>query len=82
MFALITSDELEELDQLVVKQLKNRYNDPTIFKRFVIGIDRARMKLYDCEQEAQEELFDANSNDDTPVFDRVRGAEKFSDFKV
>ena len=82
MFALITSDELEELDQLVVKQLKNRYNDPTIFKRFVIGIDRARMKLYDCEQEAQEELFDANDNDDTPVFDRVRGAEKFSDFKV
>lgn len=82
MFALITSDELEELDQLVVKQLKNRYNDPTIFKRFVIGIDRSRMKLYDCEQEAQEELFDANDNDDTPVFDRVRGAEKFSDFKV
>ena len=82
MFALITSDELEELDQLVVKQLKNRYNDPTIFKRFVIGIDRARMKLYDCEQEAQEELFDSDDNDDTPVFDRVRGSEKFSDFKV
>ena len=56
MFALITSDELEELDQMVVKQLKNRYNDPTVFKRFVIGVDRSRMKLYDCEQEAQEEL--------------------------
>ncbi len=82
MFALITSDELEELDQLVVKQLKNRYNDPTVFKRFVIGIDRSRMKLYDCEQEAQEELFDSDDNDDTPVFDRVRGSEKFSDFKV
>ncbi len=83
MFALITSDELEELDQLVVKQLKNRYNDPTIFKRFVIGIDRSRMKLYDCEQEAQEELIDsALQDDDTPVFDRVRGAEKFNDFKV
>ena len=84
MFALITSDELEELDQLVVKQLKNRYNDPTIFKRFVIGIDRSRMKLYDCEQEAQEELFDSDDsyNDDTPVFDRNRGAEKFNDFKV
>ena len=52
MFALITSDELEDLDQLVVKQLKNRYNDPTIFKRFVIGVDRSRMKLYDCEQQA------------------------------
>jgi len=83
MFALITSDELEELDQLVVKQLKNRYNDPTIFKRFVIGIDRSRMKLYDCEQEAQEELIDsALENDDTPVFDRVRGGEKFKDFTV
>ena len=80
MFALITSDELEELDQLVVKQLKNRYNDPTIFKRFVIGIDRSRMKLYDCEQEAQEELVDsAIDNDDTPVFDR--GKDSYSDFK-
>ena len=58
MFALITSEELEELDQMVVKQLKNRYNDPTVFKRFVIGIDRSRMKLYDCEQEAQEELIE------------------------
>ena len=79
MFALITSDELEDLDQLVVKQLKNRYNDPTIFKRFVIGIDRSRMKLYDVEQEAQEELIDSVDVDDTPVFDR---SEKFRDFKV
>ncbi len=79
MFALITSEELEDLDQLVVKQLKNRYNDPTIFKRFVIGIDRSRMKLYDVEQEAQEELIDSVDVDDTPVFDR---SEKFRDFKV
>ena len=79
MFALITSDELEELDQLVVKQLKNRYNDPTVFKRFVIGIDRSRMKLYDCEQEAQEELYD--SADDTPIFDKGNHA-KYSDFKI
>ena len=79
MFALITSEELEDLDQLVVKQLKNRYNDPTIFKRFVIGIDRSRMKLYDVEQEAQEELIDSIDVDDTPVFDR---SEKFRDFKV
>ena len=56
MFALITSEELEELDQMVVKQLKNRYNDPTVFKRFVIGVDRAKMKLYDLEEEAQAEL--------------------------
>ena len=77
MFALITSDELEDLDQLVVKQLKNRYNDPTIFKRFVIGIDRSRMKLYDVEQEAQEELIEGDTliDDDTPVADR--GSEKF-----
>lgn len=82
MFALITSDELEELDQMVVKQLKNRYNDPTIFKRFVIGVDRSRMKFYDCEQEAQEELIDSAEkiNDDVPVFDR--GRSKFQDFKV
>ena len=80
MFALITSDELEELDQMVVKQLKNRYNDPTIFKRFVIGVDRSRMKFYDVEQEAQEELVDSvDLNDDTPVMDRK---QKYSDFKV
>ena len=81
MFALITSEELEELDQLVVKQLKNRYNDPTIFKRFVIGIDRSRMKLYDVEQEAQEELVDGDMliDDDVPVADR--GREKFQGWK-
>ena len=79
MFALITSEELAELDQLVVKQLKNRYNDPNVFKRFVIGIDRSRMKLYDVEQEAQEELVDsADQYDDSkPVFDRGRD---YSDF--
>ena len=85
MFALITSDELEELDQMVVKQLKNRYNDPTVFKRFVIGVDRSRMKLYDCEQEAQEELIDSAVNDDVPVFDRGRNdgqKRDFSEFKV
>jgi len=84
MFALISSEELEELDQMVVKQLKNRYNDPTVFKRFVIGIDRSRMKLYDCEQDAQEELVDSGTNisDDVPVFDRTRGAEKYQDFNV
>ena len=83
MFALISSEELEELDQMVVKQLKNRYNDPTIFKRFVIGVDRSRMKLYDCEQEAQEELIEnTNSYDDSiPVADRGRSS-KFGDFKI
>ena len=83
MFALISSDELEDLDQLVVKQLKNRYNDPTIFKRFIIGIDRSRMKLYDCEQEAQEELIDSaedDFDDSVPVADR--GRDRYSDFKI
>jgi len=81
MFALITSEELEELDQMVVKQLKNRYNDPTIFKRFVIGVDRSRMKFYDVEQDAQEELIDSSDNTDTPIFDKGQHS-KFSDFKV
>ena len=62
MFALISTSELEELGQILVKQLKNRYNDPTVNKRFVIGIDRAKMRLYDCEQSAQDDILD-NGND-------------------
>jgi hypothetical protein len=60
MFALISTEELEQLNQLMVKQLKNRYNDPTSNKRFMIGIDRAKMKLYDLEASAQKGLTDAN----------------------
>ena len=56
MFALISTEELEEINQIMVKQLKNRYNDPTINKRFVVGIDRAKMRLYDVEQSAQKVL--------------------------
>ena len=52
MFALISTDELEELGQIMVKQLKNRYNDPTMYKRFVLGIDRAKMRLFDVEQDS------------------------------
>jgi len=63
MFALITSDELEELGQLMVKQLKNRYSDPTSNKRFVIGVDRSKMKLYDVEQSAQDGIVDSNQED-------------------
>lgn len=63
MFALITSDELEELGQLMVKQLKNRYSDPTTNKRFVVGVDRAKMRLYDVEQSAQDGIVDANIDD-------------------
>ena len=58
MFALIASEELDQLNQIMVKQLKNRYNDPTNYKRFVIGINRAKMKLYDVETEAQKNLTD------------------------
>ena len=56
MIALISTEELEGLGQIMVKQLKNRYNDPTIHKRFVVGIDRAKMRLYDCEQSAQDDI--------------------------
>src|SRR6056300_1153359 len=70
MFALISTEELEKLGQIMVKQLKNRYSDPTRNKRFMIGVDRPRMKLFDVEGDAQEGLQDAG-NDDTPVFDNT-----------
>jgi len=63
MFALISTDDLEGLGQIMVKQLKNRYNDPTIFKRFVVGIDRAKMRLYDCEQSAQDDILDSGQEE-------------------
>lgn len=62
MFALISSEELEALNQIMVKQLKNRYSDPSKYKRFVLGIDRSKMKLYDVEQDAQSGLADAGHN--------------------
>ena len=64
MFALISTEELEGVGQIMVKQLKNRYNDPTIFKRFIIGIDRAKMRLYDCEQKAQEDVLDSGTKEE------------------
>jgi len=62
MFALISTEELEEVNQIMVKQLKNRYNDPTINKRFVVGIDRAKMKLFDVEQSAQQDIIDSGQD--------------------
>ena len=56
MFALISTEESEQLNQILVKQLKNRYNDPTMNKRFAIGVDRSKMKLYDVEQSAQNDI--------------------------
>ena len=62
MFALISTEELEQLNQIMVKQLKNRYNDPTQYKRFMIGIDRAKMKLYDLEDIAQKDIDDSGQD--------------------
>ena len=64
MFALISSEELDDKNQIMVKQLKNRYNDPTIYKRFIIGIDRAKMRLYDVEQVAQNDLVDSGQEEE------------------
>ena len=64
MFALISTEELEGLNQIMVKQLKNRYNDPTMNKRFIVGIDRAKMRLYDCEQSAQVDIVDNGKAED------------------
>ena len=75
MFALMSNDELEALGQMKVKQLKNRYNDPSVNKTFVIGVDRAKMKLYDVESTAQT-LIDSNLNKTEDAYD------KFSDFKL
>ena len=64
MFALISTEELESLNQIMVKQLKNRYHDPTMNKRFVVGIDRGKMKLFDCEQSAQEDIVDSGQEEE------------------
>ena len=80
MFALISTEELEGLNQIMVKQLKNRYNDPTIFKRFVIGIDRAKMRLYDCEQQAQEDILDSGQEEEYNKF-KQKPKKSFSEFK-
>ena len=64
MFSLISTEELKQLGQIMVKQLKNRYNDISIFKRFVVGIDRAKMRLYDCEQTAQDDILDSGQEEE------------------
>ena len=64
MFALISTEELEQLGQIMVKQLKNRYNDLSMNKRFVVGIDRAKMRLYDCEQSAQNDILDSGQEEE------------------
>jgi hypothetical protein len=79
MFALISTEELEQLGQVMVKQLKNRYNDPTMNKRFVLGIDRAKMRLYDVEQSAQKDILDSGQDDE--YSSNEEKTSKFSGFK-
>jgi hypothetical protein len=80
MFALISTEELEGLGQILVKQLKNRYNDPTIHKRFVVGIDRAKMRLYDCEQSAQDDILD-NRKEEEYDNEEKKPKKSFEGFK-
>ena len=80
MFALISTDDLEGLGQILVKQLKNRYNDPTIHKRFVVGIDRAKMRLYDCEQSAQQDILD-NGKEEEYDYEEQKPKKSFDGFK-
>ena len=70
MFALIATEELDKMGQLMIKQLKNRYNDPGMNKRFMVGIDRGKMKLYDLEDDAQAGIMDSGQ-DDVPVFENT-----------
>ena len=80
MFALISTEELEQLGQIMVKQLKNRYNDLSVYKRFIVGIDRAKMRLYDCEQTAQDNILDSGQEEEyTPEEDKPK--KSFDGFK-
>jgi replicative DNA helicase len=80
MFALISTEELEQLGQIMVKQLKNRYNDPTINKRFIVGIYRAKMRLYDCEQKAQDDILDSGQEEEYNVKEESKN-NKFASLK-
>ena len=83
MFALISTEELEELGQMLVKQLKNRYNDPTKYKRFVIGVDRSRMKLYDVEESAQTDIMsDLVPDKAINKFGEGESEDPYAEFKI
>jgi len=77
MLALVSTEELQELNQIMVKQLKNRYNDPTINKRFVVGIDRAKMRLYELEDTAQKGIM--NEGEDKPIMDKTQFGERVNE---
>ena len=74
MCALISTEEMEQLGQIMVKQLKNRYNDPTLHKRFVVGVDRTKMRLFNAEQSAQSDIVD-----DTPVMNNSKFGERYDE---
>ncbi len=88
MLAIISTEELNNLNQVLVKQLKNRYGDPNTHKRFVLGIDRAKMRLYDVEQSAQEDLINVDDTGPVNTFgdrerpERVSNKSKFNTLKV
>jgi hypothetical protein len=79
MFALISTEELEQIGQIMVKQLKNRYNDTVVNKRFVVGIDRSKMRLYDCEQSAQDNILDSGQEEEYNNEERAK--KSFAGFK-
>jgi len=89
MFAIISNENLEEAGQILVKQLKNRYGDPTVNKKFLVGVDRAKMKLIDLGDKSQSDLIDTGKveeKDDTPSFDRatkgrMKNKKDFGEFK-
>lgn len=78
MFALISTEDLEALNQILVKQLKNRYNDPTINKKFVVGIDRAKMRLYDLENNAQQSISNSGIKLDPEQIDSLTMKKTFN----
>ena len=80
MFALISTEELESLGQIMVKQLKNRYNDLNMNKRFVVGVDRAKMRLYDCEQSAQDDILDKGKEEEY-TYEDEKPKKSFEGFK-
>ena len=81
MFALISTEELEQLGQIMVKQLKNRYNDLNVNKRFIVGIDRAKMRLYDCEQRAQDDILDSGKEEEYDYEEEPKHKKSFDGFK-
>jgi len=81
MVALISTEDMEAAGQIMVKQLKNRYNDPTMNKRFVVGIDRAKMRLYDCDQSAQDNIIDSGQDIDDNIIE-TKSTSKFDSWQV